>query len=311
MKKNSSIFATLFLVYLFCYVDTCPAYGQASRKPSDYEYLLGEKIGRALSRDCSVSRATVKSVEPDRVYFNVNEYYRFTDDKEKGDMEISVRYRNRQPNSYISDSDRWWSYVNRNTGTNALVFLCEQGKLATYHAFVTTDAKYFDKIKAAVELTETFRKDTGEFINYFENNYKTDTDLNKAVAIQFLVNLKIPRDAGAYIAVELLEKTLVWKKEPITLAVIQDALSIKTIYSLPEFRSKAFSALLKIANGDDEKAREATLILTKIAESNSVELKNYLKPENTRNIQMNLQKIPAQMLTGDQGKRLSTLLTLN
>ena len=113
------------------------------------------------------------------------------------------------------------------------------------------------------------------------------------------------------IEVEFFKKTLVWKKEPGILLVIQNILFVESIYSLPEFRTKAFSRLLKIANGDNEKVMKATLILTKIAEFNSVELKDYLKPANTGNISRNFQKISHQMLSGDNGKMLLTLIPAN
>jgi len=305
ISKSKIKYLILFLFLLIYPADAQTLLTSVEKLPN-YEYDLGKGIGYALARNCSASLAKIEKVKANQspVYPNIDEinvklsvieYYRFTENRKKGEPEIDLSYlRARKVRIPNSDPFKWYDYVNMTEGNKAMVFNCKDG-IKSGHLFVTTDAANFDKIKQAIELTEQFRIYTGKLLDYFDNDFRSDNEIRKGAALNFLYgSMEVSGDLGAYILVNLLNETPVSKQREGSTAesVIGWRLNSDDLADkLPEFRKQTFINLVQIASGENENAMDATRILSKIARRNSGELRPYLKTGKTENIRTNIKKI--------------------
>lgn len=303
MNRNylspSKIQYLILLLFLF----VCPVHSQTSENYAetipDYVYGLGKGVGRALASDCSAALTLIEDVKVNQsaiydeidVKLSVIKYYRFPDDRKKGDPEINLSYQKPRKPKFKPTSNPydWYLLVNIVKGNKAMIFKSKSGM----GPFVTTDVAYFDKIKQAIDLTERFRADYLNALDYFANDFESDDELIKGAALNFLFpGPGIPGDVKAYILVNLLSES--------PASMQREGWSIKggighleanyTADAPAEFRRQAFTKLVQIAGGEDEKAVDATVILADIADGNSDELRPYLKSGKRGNIMKNLQK---------------------
>jgi hypothetical protein len=298
----------ILLLFLLVY----PAYSQTSENYAetipDYEYGLGQGVGRALADNCSAALTSIGDVKVSQsqdlplydefnIKLSVIKYYRFLKDRKKGEPEINLSYQKprkikEKPTGKHLD---WSLLVNMIEGNKAIIFNCRDGKeVAGYNSFITTDVAYFDKIERAIALTERFRADYVNALDYFANDYKSDDELRKGTALNFLFSAEIPGDVKAYIFVNLLSESPLSKQREgwfVKTDIRDQLLANYTSDAPPQFRKQAFIKLVQIANGENENAMDATEILAQIARSNPDELRPYLKSGKTENIITHLQKI--------------------
>ena len=303
----------ILLLFLLVY----PIQGQklltSAEKLPDYEYDLGKGVGYALWRNCSASLAKIEKVKATQspvypnndeinVKLSVIEYYRFTKNRKEGEPEIEISYLKARAVRRIPTYDpfKWHDYVNMIEGNKAMVFYCKDSSKASGYLFVTTDAANFDKIKQAIELTEQFRIDSNKILDYFANDFKSDNEIIKGAAINFLYgSTSLFGDIGAYILVNLLNETPISKQRDGWMGESQIGWRLNSddlADKLPEFRKQAFIKLVQIASGENENAIGAARILANIAPGNSGELRPYLKAGKTEKIRINLLKVN---MTGD------------
>jgi hypothetical protein len=297
----------ILLLFLFVY----PPYSQTSenyaKTISDYEYGLGNGVGRSLANNCSTALTSIEDVKVSQssdmplydvfnVKLSVIKYYRFIGDRKKGDPEINLSYQTPRKTKEILNGQPWqWSLlVNWTEGNKAMVFKCSDSEDIGFDGFITTDVAYFDKIKQAIELTGRFRADYVNILDYFANDYKSDDELIKSVALNLLLgSSEISKDIRAYILVNLLSESPASKQREGWHVKISIENELGINYppdAPPQFRKQAFIKLVEIANGENENAMDATVILADIASGNPDELRPYLRAGKSGNIIINLQK---------------------
>jgi hypothetical protein len=309
----------ILLLFLFIYPLQAQTAENYAKTIPDYKYGLGEGVGRALAGDCPAALTSIEDVKISRisdsatsddinVKFSVIKYYRFPTERKKGDTEISLSFKKPQKPKFkpTANPSDWYLLVNMIEGNKAMVFSCGP------NYFVTTDAVYFDKIEQAIALTERFRADYVNALDYFANDYKSDDELRKGAALNFLLGAEIPNDIRAYILVNLLSESPASKQREGWHVKISIKNELGINYppdAPPQFRKQAFTKLVQIAGGENENAVDATEILAYIASGNPDELRPYLRAGKTGNIMINLQKFMINLIGDFPSEPLMKLLS--
>jgi hypothetical protein len=219
MNQNYLLRLKIKCLILLLFLLVYPAYSQTSENYAetipDYEYGLGSGVGYALANNCSAALTSIEDVQVSQspIYdeFNIKlsviKYYRFIGDQKKGDTEINFSYQKPRKPKFKPTAKPydWYLLVNIIEGNKAMVFSCKKG----FAQFVTTDAAYFDKIKQAIALTEKFRADYVNVLDYFAKDFESDDELIKGAALNFLLSGPgIPNDIRTLIFANWLSESL-------------------------------------------------------------------------------------------------------
>ncbi len=324
MRKiiNNLVLFSLVLVIGFVFIKSVSAQvtdKNVDNKPPDYEYFVGRKVAFSLRGQwgkCSMLIGTIREISDSQITFSIKE--RLLGRKlDKDTIELSYR---KTPLDFDFRYGVFSSWVfidaeNVKEGNELLFFLCEGNGESRRYAFSTTDKSLFPSIRKSVLHFMSYKQNP-EILLEIPGMVKASSDMT---FIGYLVEFVSGAGAITYsdYTVLVLSQLLENDKLPdVSMSDITYQLwnLVGGSFVFPitsSTRDTALKNIVKVASSNKKFAGQAVIILVRIADKNTVDLKPYLNQQTKIILLEKLQTLSEKRISQTEREKFAKLLREN
>lgn len=281
-------------------------------KPTNYRYLVGKEIGMALKGDsCSVFTGIIQDAAESKITVSIKET--LTDKKPLTDTLTLTE------TELLSDRLYLKSYspkitTNFKKGNELIVFYCGQGEQKLY-PFVTTDKEAFSGIKRSVAHFVSYKQNPEVLLDIPSLVETADDMIFLGYIVEFLsVGGALQHsDYTARVLSQLMQSDRIPEESFLNMRreLYSLILSNFTYPLTSDTRDTVLKSLVKLGSSNKRTASEAILVLARLANRGTVDLKPYLNPQDKIHLYENLRGIPSIGFSQKERGTFEKLLTRN
>ncbi len=279
--------------------------------PEDYEYYIGNKVYYALSKGCSMLLGKITDIENSEITISIEEKY----SKNKLPNIIKVKYKS--PNLAIAFRKLHqspWRLVDVKLGNKLILSNCNSpnNNQRSRNLFVSSDTKLFPSIKKATLHYMKFKENPAIILDSLDQI----NSIKDKVFFGYLSSFISRGGAIRYPDFTVLSLSELLKNKNVpdsAMSMLRMQLSglITENFVFPitdETRKKSLITLFTLGSSESQRAKQAVIILTKIPNTERVDLSIYSNQFNKMNLIKNLHSVPSNLLSNAEKNKFLLVL---